>query len=122
MMDTAKLADLFRALSDETRVRMFAMLVWAEELCVCDFVNLLQITQSKASRHLRYMKSAGLLTDNRDGVWMRYRISDALNEEQEQILKSVKTVFESERYRFERERLDEYLKRKASSNSQSCRL
>ena len=46
-----------------------------EELCVCDIMGVLGITQSKASRHLRYLFNAGLVTDRREGLWMYYRIS-----------------------------------------------
>jgi ArsR family transcriptional regulator, arsenate/arsenite/antimonite-responsive transcriptional repressor len=48
-----------------------------EELCVCDIMGALGITQSKASRHLRYLFNAGLVTDRREGLWMYYRISVA---------------------------------------------
>jgi DNA-binding transcriptional ArsR family regulator len=72
--DTRYLAELFRALSEETRVQMMVLLLDGRELCVCDFVNTLGITQSKASRHLRCLLTRGLLEDRRDGVWVRYRI------------------------------------------------
>ncbi len=68
-------ADIFKALSDETRLTMLAMLLHHGELCVCDFVEVLGITQSKASRHLRYLRNAGLLQDRRDAVWVHYRIA-----------------------------------------------
>jgi ArsR family transcriptional regulator len=48
-----------------------------EELCVCDIMGVLGITQSKASRHLRYLFNAGLVTDRREGLWMYYRIAVA---------------------------------------------
>jgi DNA-binding transcriptional ArsR family regulator len=54
------LADTFKALSDETRLRIMTLLLDNEELCVCDFVGALDLTQSKASRHLRYLFNAGL--------------------------------------------------------------
>jgi DNA-binding transcriptional ArsR family regulator len=45
-----------------------------DELCVCDIMGVLSITQSKASRHLRYLFNAGLVTDRREGLWKYYRI------------------------------------------------
>jgi ArsR family transcriptional regulator len=73
-----ELALLFKALGDETRLEMLALLVQRDELCVCRFEEALGITQSKASRHLRYLLNAGLVSDRRDGVWVHYRISPDL--------------------------------------------
>jgi len=70
-------AQLFKALADETRLMILWLLMGEEELCVCDIMGVLSITQSKASRHLRYLFNAGLVTDRRQGLWMYYRISVA---------------------------------------------
>jgi ArsR family transcriptional regulator len=72
------LADSFKALSDETRLRMMALLLENDELCVCDFVGALGLTQSKASRHLRYLHNAGFVKDRRAGVWIHYRLATDL--------------------------------------------
>ena len=53
---------------------------------MCDFVGALGQTQSKVSRHLRYLYNAGLLEDRRDGLWMHYRISTKLGPEQARIV------------------------------------
>jgi ArsR family transcriptional regulator len=68
------LASVFKALSDETRLQMLGLLLREDELCVCDFVEVLSVTQSKASRHLRYLVNAGLLQDRRAGIWVYFRI------------------------------------------------
>jgi len=70
------LSNVFKALSDETRLQMLGLLLKEGELCVCDFVDVLEITQSKASRHLRYLVNAGLLDDRRDGTWVFFRIAE----------------------------------------------
>ena len=70
-------ARLFKSLADETRLKILWLLMGQEELCVCDIMGVLGITQSKASRHLRYLFNAGLVTDRREGLWMYYRISVA---------------------------------------------
>lgn len=70
-------ATLFKALSDETRLQMVGLLLRSGELCVCDFVEVLDITQSKASRHLRHLVNAGLLQDRRAGVWVYFRIAES---------------------------------------------
>ena len=71
------LASVFRALSDETRLQMLGLLLREGELCVCDFVEVLAVTQSKASRHLATLKHAGLVTDRRDGLWSHYALRPA---------------------------------------------
>jgi ArsR family transcriptional regulator len=70
------LTNVFKALSDETRLQMLGLLLKEGELCVCDFVDVLEITQSKASRHLRHLVNAGLLDDRREGTWVYFRIAD----------------------------------------------
>jgi ArsR family transcriptional regulator len=68
-------ADLFKSLADETRLKILWLLMNREELCVCDIMKTLNITQSKASRHLRYLYHLGWVSDRREGLWMYYRIS-----------------------------------------------
>ncbi len=64
-----KEARLFKSLADETRLKILWLLMMKEELCVCDFMEILGITQSKASRHLRYLSNLGWVMDRRAGVW-----------------------------------------------------
>ncbi len=68
-------ARLFKSLADETRLEILWLLMEEKELCVCDIMHVLGITQSKASRHLRYLFNLGLVSDRREGVWMNYRLS-----------------------------------------------
>ncbi|SEA75528.1 transcriptional regulator, ArsR family [Desulfuromusa kysingii] len=68
-----KLAKNFKALSDETRLRIIALLSYSE-LCVCDLMAVLQLPQSTVSRHLAYLKSVEMVDDRREGVWMYYRL------------------------------------------------
>ncbi|MBW1991085.1 MAG: winged helix-turn-helix transcriptional regulator, partial [Deltaproteobacteria bacterium] len=72
-----KQAQFFKGLADETRLKILWLLIGEDELCVCDIMNVLGITQSKASRHLRYLYNLGLVTDRRDGLWMYYRLNVA---------------------------------------------
>lgn len=65
----------FKALAEETRLQILWLLMGREELCVCDIMRVLGITQSKASRHLRYLYNLGLVADRREGVWMNYRLA-----------------------------------------------
>ncbi len=72
-----KLAQTFKALSDETRLRILALLTQGE-LCVCDLMAILQLPQSTVSRHLAYLRNTALVADRREGVWMYYRLEDQL--------------------------------------------
>jgi ArsR family transcriptional regulator len=69
-----KTAQLFKALADETRLRILALLAEGE-LCVCDLMATLDLPQSTISRHLAYLRNAGLVEDRRQGVWMYYRLT-----------------------------------------------
>lgn len=64
---------LFKALADETRLRILGLLL-AGEVCVCDIHESLKIPQPKASRHLAYLRRAGLVSARRDGLWIHYRL------------------------------------------------
>jgi ArsR family transcriptional regulator, arsenate/arsenite/antimonite-responsive transcriptional repressor len=75
---TKPLADmetLFKALADGTRLRIFGLLLTGE-VCVCDIHESLKIPQSKASRHLAYLRRAGLVETRRDGLWVHYRLGN----------------------------------------------
>src|SRR6478752_6026639 len=64
---------LFKALGDVTRLRILGLLLTGE-VCVCDIHESLKIPQSKASRHLAYLRKSGLVETRRDGLWIHYRL------------------------------------------------
>jgi ArsR family transcriptional regulator len=68
--------DLFRAFADATRLRLLNLLVDGER-CVCDLCTVLDESQPKVSRHLAYLRRAGLVTVRRDGKWRYYAVNDA---------------------------------------------
>jgi ArsR family transcriptional regulator len=68
-------ARFFKSLADETRLKILWLMSGTEELCVCVVIDVLKITQSKGSRHLRYPYHLGWVTDRRDGLWMNYRLA-----------------------------------------------
>lgn len=68
---------MFRACSDWTRLRILNLLRHRDELCVCDIVDLLGVPQPKASRHLRYLRKAGLVRVRQDGRWSHYALAPA---------------------------------------------
>ncbi len=111
---------VFKALSDETRLQMLGLLFRQGELCVCDFVEVLEITQSKASRHLRYLVNAGLLDDRREAVWVYFRLADTPQPAQAAVLRMLPALV-SERLPADLfDRFDQWSKRKACAG-QSCK-
>ena len=71
---TYDLALLFAALSDRTRLRLLNLMD-GREVCVCYFVEILGQSQPKISRHLAYLRRAGVVAARREGKWMHYRIA-----------------------------------------------
>jgi ArsR family transcriptional regulator len=65
--------ELFKALADRTRLRLIN-LMGDDEVCVCFFVEVLKLNQPKISRHLAYLRRAGVVAARREGKWMHYRI------------------------------------------------
>ena len=65
---------IFKALADNTRLRLIHLL-GDEELCVCSCVEVLKTNQPKISRHLAYLRRAGLVAARRDGKWTHYRLT-----------------------------------------------
>jgi ArsR family transcriptional regulator, arsenate/arsenite/antimonite-responsive transcriptional repressor len=68
------LASLFAALADATRLRLLNLMA-GREVCVCYFVEILRQGQPKISRHLAYLRKAGIVAARREGKWMHYRIT-----------------------------------------------
>ena len=67
------IAKLFAALADPTRLRLLNLMD-GQEVCVCYFVEVLEQSQPKISRHLAYLRNAGIVSARREGKWMHYSI------------------------------------------------
>ncbi len=78
----------FRALSDRTRLRILNLLQGGE-LCVCDLVAVLDVPQPTASRHLAYLRKAGLVLARKEGLWHYYRLTPARGTFHEKLLECV---------------------------------
>jgi ArsR family transcriptional regulator, arsenate/arsenite/antimonite-responsive transcriptional repressor len=112
-----KEAQLFKSLADETRLKMLWLLLGREELCVCDIMGVLGITQSKASRHLRYLYHLGWVTDRREGVWMNYRLNVAPGSPEDKQLKLLADILGSRpEAQALRTRLEQWLAAKGQGN------
>ena len=71
----ATMDSVFRALGDPTRLRILGLLAAGGEVCVCHIHEALDCSQPMASRHLSYLRKAGLVEGRRDGQWIYYRVA-----------------------------------------------
>ncbi len=101
---------MLKAMSDETRLRILNLLS-EKELCVCDITESLEILQTKASRHLIYLKKAGLISSRKSAQWVYYSLVQNQNTDFIPYL-ITKTLRGSEPYDRDLISLAEWLKRK----------
>ena len=90
------LVRLFAALADRTRLRILN-LMQRREVCVCYFVEILEQGQPKISRHLAYLRRAGIVAARRDGKWMHYSIELPEDERARAILEATFASFKADR-------------------------
>jgi len=110
--------DYFKCLADETRLRCIVLLHGEGELCVCELTQALALSQPKISRHLAYLRQAGLLTDSRKGQWVYYRVNSELTSWLVSLLdETIKALNESAIYQQDVFRLKEMIDR---PNSGQC--
>src|SRR5438128_11416761 len=86
---------LFRALADHTRLRLLN-LMGDDEVCVCFLVEALGVTQPKISRHLAYLRRAGIVSARREGQWMHYRVSQPDDPDAARVLRDVMAWLEND--------------------------
>ncbi|HEY6122689.1 MAG TPA: metalloregulator ArsR/SmtB family transcription factor [Pyrinomonadaceae bacterium] len=108
MTQTPKTFDkdlFFRALADRTRLRLLN-LMRNDEVCVCFFVEILKTNQPKISRHLAYLRKAGIVGARREGPWMHYRIVEPADPDAARVLSDTMTWLGNDReMQRDRERL-----------------
>jgi ArsR family transcriptional regulator len=83
---------MFKAFSDRTRLRILHLLLKGE-MCVCDIVAVTRVPQPKASRHLAYLRQAGLIVGRRDSLWNYYRLASAESPFHRSLIKCLKECF-----------------------------
>jgi ArsR family transcriptional regulator len=83
---------LLKALADESRLRIVALLAHGE-LCVCHVQDALDLSQPNASRQLGILRSAGVVDSRRDGNWIYYRLAEQDDEDRKRLLRSVVAGF-----------------------------
>ena len=87
------LETLFKALADRTRLRILGLLVGGE-VCVCHIHDSLGIPQPMASRHLAYLRRAGVVAARKDGLWVHYRLAGLADPVLEAVLSAVSHAVE----------------------------
>ena len=90
------MAQFFAALADPTRLRLLNLMN-GREVCVCYFVEILKQGQPKISRHLAYLRRAGIVEARREGKWMHYRIEQPTDVRAASILDATLKSFEMDR-------------------------
>lgn len=90
--DVLPLTKLLKALADETRLRIVALLAHGE-LCVCHVESGLDIPQPTASRHLAVLRNAGVVDARRDGSWIHYRLVTQADPASERVLQALVAGF-----------------------------
>jgi ArsR family transcriptional regulator len=93
---TYNLALMFAALSDRTRLRLLNLMD-GREVCVCYFVEILKQSQPKISRHLAYLRRAGIVAARREGKWVHYKIVVPANTGSAQILRQTLAVLREDK-------------------------
>lgn len=101
-MKNDSMEQLFRALADRTRLRLLNLLS-GQEVCVCYFIEILGLPQSTISRHLAYMRRAGIAHARREGKWMHYRLAVPKHAAAQAVLREVFNWLRSDK-EMERER------------------
>ncbi len=95
----------FAALADRTRLRLIH-LMGADEVCVCFFVEVLKTNQPKISRHLAYLRNAGMVEARREGKWMHYKVVEPSDPHAARVFSEVRAwLSEDPEMRRDRERL-----------------
>ena len=89
--NTYDIESLFKALADRTRLRLIS-LIGDSEVCVCFFVAILKTSQPKISRHLAYLRRAGIVAARREGKWMHYRLAEPPDQHASRIFREVRAA------------------------------
>ena len=112
------LATVFKGLSEPTRVAIMVLLLLQDEMCVCDIERVLGVTQSRSSRHLRYLANAGLVSAKRVGPWIHYRIASNLDPVRTAVVETLRTTLADPSTKQLRARLSQW--RRTTGTAGTC--
>lgn len=92
-MKSTSLDKIFRAFADQNRLRILSLLSKGE-LCVCDIMDVLKMPQPKVSRHLAYLRNAGLVSSRKEGLWIYYELTKPIGTLHSRLLSCLDSYFD----------------------------
>lgn len=103
--------EIFKSLSDETRLRIFYLLIKTDsELCCCELTDSLEAPQYNVSRHLKILKNAGLVEERKEGRWIYSFIPKKSSQFKKMLIKTISSMIETKRLKKDLENLNQRLK------------
>lgn len=93
MKEIKKILNIYKAMSDATRLRILNLLANRGEICVCDLVKVLKISQGRISSHLKILRGADLVEDRREGLWIIYSLPQKKDSIYRNQIKCIKKQF-----------------------------
>jgi ArsR family transcriptional regulator, arsenate/arsenite/antimonite-responsive transcriptional repressor len=91
-----KIIKILKAISDEGRMRIIILLSRKKDLCVCEIREIIGLSQSTISSHLKKLENSGLVTFSKDGKWINYNIDPDLDAEIKKLLEDIISLIEDE--------------------------
>ena len=86
MINLKKITKILKALADESRIRVLALLKERNCLCVCEITDIIGLSQPTISSHLKKLQDAEIITYSKDGLWVNYSLDENMDKEVEQLL------------------------------------
>jgi len=86
LVNLKKITKILKALADESRIRMLALLKERNGLCVCEITDIIGLSQPTISSHLKKLQDAEIITYSKDGLWVNYSLDENMDKEVEQLL------------------------------------
>ncbi len=114
-----KAAEIFKALSDETRLRIVNLLARAGSMSVSDIVTALRMPQWHISRHLTRLRLAGLVEAQRKGASVHYRLADTVSSKVQKLLGSVHDLLDANAIAADLERLKQVMRRRTKNSAEA---
>lgn len=96
MEELKKLTKTLKALSDEGRIRIISLLFKKKNLCVCEIKELIGLSQSTISSHLKKLENSGLITYSKDGKWINYNLDPNLDNNTRRLLKDIIIILKND--------------------------
>ena len=97
MINLKKITKILKALADESRIRMLALLKERNGLCVCEITEIIGLSQPTISSHLKKLQEAEIITYSKDGLWVNYSLDENMKKEVKQLLGAVVQILSEDK-------------------------